>query len=190
MIMNNKKIISVIGDSKASATSYKMAREVGRILIDTGYTIQCGGLGGIMKGVCEGAKMSHRYTHGCTIAITPSYNRTEVNEYADIVIPTGLGLMRNGIVVNADAVIAIGGGAGTLSEIALAWSMFKLIISFVNIEGWGKNLANQRVDNRNRYPMIPEDCVYGVSSPEEMALYLNKYINRYDRQYKGVYWHG
>ena len=98
--------------------------------------------------------------------------------------------MRNGVVVNADAVIAIGGGAGTLSEIALAWSMFKLIISFVNIEGWGKNLANQRIDNRNRYPMIPEDCVYGVSSPEEMIIYLNKYINRYDRQYKGIYWHG
>lgn len=190
MIMNNKKIISVIGDSKASDSSYIMARKVGKILVDNGYTIQCGGLGGIMKGVCEGAKMSHMYTRGCTIAITPSYNRTEVNEYADIVIPTGLGLMRNGVVVNADAVIAIGGGAGTLSEIALAWSMFKLIISFVNIEGWGKNLANQRIDNRNRYPMIPEDCVYGVSSPEEMIIYLNKYINRYDRQYKGIYWHG
>ncbi len=186
----NKKIISVIGDSNATDTTYNISREVGRILIDNGYAIQCGGLGGIMKGVCEGAKMSPSYSYGCTIAITPSYDRTEVNAFADIVIPTGLGLMRNGTVVNADAIIVIGGGAGTLSEMALAWSMFKLIISFDNIEGWGKELSNKRIDHRNRYPSIPEDCVYGISTPEQMILFLNKYINKYNRQYKGVSWHG
>ena len=185
--MNRKRIISVIGDSRVSADIYKFSREVGKALIDAGYIIQCGGLGGVMCGVCEGAKLSSLYSYGSTIAIIPSYDKTVVNQYADIVIPTGLDIMRNGIVINADAVVVLGGGAGTLSEMALAWSMFKLLVSFNTIEGWGKNLANCRIDNRNRYPSIPEDCVYGVSSIEEMLVCLRKHIANYNRQYKGVY---
>lgn len=184
----HKKVIAIIGDSKASPETYELAYKVGRILIDHGYCIQCGGLGGVMKGACEGAKSSPQYSFGYTTAIIPSYDRAQANEYADIIIPTGIDLMRNGMVINSDAVVAIGGGAGTLSEIALAWTTFKLILAFDNVDGWSKNLAHKRIDNRNRYPAIPEDCVYGVSSPEQMIDYLEQYLLRYNRQYKGVVW--
>lgn len=181
-----KNVITVIGDSKTSPEIYELTRNIGRMLIDHGYCIQCGGLGGIMEAVCEGAKSSLNYSYGNTIAIIPSYDRSQSNIYADIVIPTGIDIMRNCIVVNSDAVVVVGGGAGTLSEMALAWSIFKLILAFNNVEGWGKKLANHKIDNRNRYPTIPEDCVYGVSSPEQMIDYLDKYIKIYKRQYKGI----
>lgn len=184
----NKKVIAVVGDSSVNSDTYELAYDVGCTLVENGYAIQCGGLGGVMEAVCKGARSSIKYSFGDTIAIIPSYARNQSNAYADIIIPTGIEIMRNGIVVNADAVVAIGGGAGTLSEIALAWSMFKLIIAFNNVNGWGMKLSNQKIDNRNRYPNIPEDSVYGVSSPKEMVEYLNKYIELYKRQYKGVVW--
>lgn len=183
-------VVSVIGSSKTSNENYELSKAVGRALIDNGYIVQCGGLGGIMQGVFEGAKASDNYKFGHTIAIVPSYERISANKFADIIIPTGLDIMRNGIVVNSNAVIVIEGGAGTLSEMAIAWSLFKLIIAFQTSGGWAEKLSSQRIDNRNRYPNIPEDCVFGVSSVHEMLETLNKYVSHYNRQYKGIHWNG
>jgi len=117
-------IVIIPKDSK----EYQLAYELGKALVDNGYKVQTGGLGGVMEASMKGAKDSSKYSKGDTIAIIPSSNEKEVNDYADVVIPTGLDILRNGKVVDANAVISIGGGAGTLSEIAMAWQLFKLIV--------------------------------------------------------------
>jgi uncharacterized protein (TIGR00725 family) len=77
----------------------------------------CGGLGGVMEAACRGAKAAG----GTTVGILPGASRADANRYVDIAIPTGLGEARNALVVRAvDALVAVGGEYGTLSEIALA----------------------------------------------------------------------
>lgn len=182
-----KKIIAVIGDSHIEHQSlkYEMAYELGKLLIDNGYRIQSGGLGGVMEAVFEGAHESEKYEEGDTIALLPSFDRTTANPFADIIIPTGLDVMRNAVVANADAVIAIGGGAGTLSEMAMAWSLFRLIIAFSNVDGWSAKLAGRKIDNRERYKNI-DDQVFSVTSPKQAIEYLDKYINIYNRYHSGI----
>lgn len=186
-----KKIIAVIGDGKIEKDSlkYKLAFETGKALIDSGYRVQSGGLGGIMEAVFQGAKSSEKYQDGDTIAIIPSFDRTEANHYADIIIPTGIDVMRNGMVVNADGVIAIGGGSGTLSEMALAWSLFRLVIAYCNVDGWSSELAGRKLDSRERYQSI-DDKIYGVETPQQAIEILDKYVDVYTRYHHGIKYRG
>jgi uncharacterized protein (TIGR00725 family) len=90
---------------------------VGRELAEHGAVLVCGGLGGVMEAACRGAKDGG----GTTIGILPGTDRAAANRFVDFAIPTGLGEARNALVVRAaDALIAIGGAYGTLSEIAFA----------------------------------------------------------------------
>ena len=182
-----KKIIAVIGDGNIGddKEKYRIAFETGKALVDAGYRVQCGGLGGVMEAACKGARSSKNHKDGDVIAILPSFDRTEVNEYADIAIPTGIDVMRNVIVANADAVIAVGGGAGTLSEMAHAWSLKRLIISYSSVEGWSKKLAGQRIDGKIRYNGI-DDKVFEVKTPEEAIKVLNEKIGLYVANYKKI----
>ena len=186
--MQRRKVIAVIGDGKVDpkGDEYNLAFEVGRLLVDAGYRVQSGGLGGVMSAAFEGARSSSHYKEGDTIAIVPSFDRESATEFADIVIPTGLDIMRNAIVVNADAVVAIGGGAGTLSEIALAWSLFKLIVAYKGVGGWAANLADQKIDARVRYEDIADDRVYGADSAQQMLSIINTNIARYTRVHRGI----
>ncbi len=186
-----RKIVAVIGDSKIEkgGIKYKIAYELGKTLIDNGYRIQTGGLGGIMEAVFMGAKSSSFYREGDTVGIVPSFDKSEVNAFADIVIPTGIDLLRNAIVANADAVIALGGGAGTLSEMAIAWSLHKLIIAFDNVDGWSRELSNRKIDEKNRYPNI-DDQVYGVQTAQAAVKVLEKYIDIYTRPHHGIKYRG
>ena len=85
----------------------------------------CGGLGGVMEAACRGAKGGG----GTTVGILPGADRGEANEFVDVAIPTGLGEARNALVVRAaEALIAVGGGYGTLSEIALALKAGKRVV--------------------------------------------------------------
>lgn len=110
-------IIAVIGGKECTGEEFALAREVGREIAQRGAMLVCGGLGGIMEAAARGAwEMG-----GITIGILPGKDPGEANPYIKIPIPTNLGLARNVIVVlSGRAVIAIGGGYGTLSEIALA----------------------------------------------------------------------
>ena len=109
--------VSVIGGSTATDAEYERAREVGRLLGEAGHAVVCGGLGGVMEAACAGAAE----TGGHTIGILPGEDRTAANEYVDTPVATGMGNARNALVVlNGDAAIAVDGGTGTLSEIALA----------------------------------------------------------------------
>ena len=118
--------VAVIGPSRASADELDVAREVGALLATRGAIVVCGGHGGVMEAVAEGVKQHG----GCTVGLLPGNDRTEGNAYLTIALPTGLGELRNGLIVRAaDVVIAVGGSWGTLSEIALAVRSGKPVIA-------------------------------------------------------------
>lgn len=183
-----KKIIAVIGDAaiEEGGLKEKLAFETGKLLVENGYRVQSGGLKGVMNAAFRGAKSAKNYREGDTVAIVPSFDRTAASRYADVVIATGLDIYRNVIVANADAVIAVGGGAGTLSEIASAWALKRLIVGFANVDGWSAELAGKRVDSRVRYPSVPEDKVYPVNTAEEAVALINEKIELYDTAYGGI----
>ena len=102
-----------------------MAEEVGRLLAQRGAVVVCGGLGGAMEAVCRGASEAG----GTTVGILPGPDRDAANRHVGVAVATGLGEARNAIVARtADAVIAVGGAYGTLSEIALALRAGKRVI--------------------------------------------------------------
>ncbi|MDS0279031.1 TIGR00725 family protein [Halomicroarcula sp. S1AR25-4] len=112
--------VSVIGGSSVTDEQYRQARTVGRLLGEQGHDVVCGGLTGVMEAVCKGAGE----TGGHTIGILPGEHRAAANDYVDTVIATGMGNARNVLVVlNGAAVVAVDGGAGTLSEIGHALDM-------------------------------------------------------------------
>jgi len=109
--------VAVVGASAAAHEEERIAEEVGRLLAEHHAVVVTGGLGGVMAAACRGA----RSAGGTTVGILPGEDRSDVNAWVDVAIPTGLGEARNALVVrSADAVIAVGGEFGTLSEIALA----------------------------------------------------------------------
>lgn len=186
--IGRRKVVSVIGNRaiEKDGIRYKLAFELGKALIDNGYRVQSGGLYGVMEAVMAGARSSKHYQEGDTIALLPSFDSETANEHADIVVPTGLDVMRNAMVANAYAVIGIGGGAGTLCEYAFAWSFNRLIIAFENSGGWSEKLANTRLDSSERYPDIPDDKVYGVTTVEDAIKILNENIGRYTFRHKPI----
>jgi uncharacterized protein (TIGR00725 family) len=107
--------IAVIGGSRAGRQAVESAFEVGRLAARAGAVVVCGGLSGVMEAACRGA----REEGGLTIGILPGGSPSEANPWVDVPVATGLGYTRNALVVmNADAVIAVDGEYGTLSEIA------------------------------------------------------------------------
>lgn len=119
------RIIGVIGSSRAEPDILALAEEVGREIARSGAAVVCGGLTGVMEAVCKGA----RKEGGLTIGIIPSDNKEDANSYVQIPIVTGMGMGRNVMLVkSADAVIAVGGEYGTLSEIAHALNLGKKVI--------------------------------------------------------------
>lgn len=128
--MGKKKFIAVIGGNQCSKKEARLAEEVGQELARRGATLVCGGLGGIMKAACKGASAEG----GTTIGILPGESRQTANPYVQIPIVTGLGEARNAIVVkSAQAVIAVGGSYGTLSEISYA---LKNSIPVIGLNSW------------------------------------------------------
>jgi uncharacterized protein (TIGR00725 family) len=122
--------IAVIGAAKASETDYARAEQIGRLIAEADAVLVCGGLGGVMEGACRGA----RSAGGTTVGILPGTNRLEANDFVDVAVPTGIGEARNALVVGmADAVIAVGGEFGTLSEMALALKMGTAVIG---LDSW------------------------------------------------------
>lgn len=110
-------VVAVIGPGRASEAEEAAAHLVGRRVAEAGLALVCGGLGGVMAAACAGA----RSAGGLTIGLLPGLDRRDANPDVVVAVPTGLGEGRNVLVVrSADAVVAIGGAHGTLSEIALA----------------------------------------------------------------------
>jgi uncharacterized protein (TIGR00725 family) len=123
--------IAVVGDSDPSSEVTQWAEEVGQLLAKGGAVVICGGLGGVMTAAARGAAAQG----GTTVGILPTYDVSTGNSSLSIVIPSGMGHARNMMVVAAgDAVIALPGAYGTLSEVALALKLGKAVIG---VNAWG-----------------------------------------------------
>jgi uncharacterized protein (TIGR00725 family) len=117
--------VAVIGGSRASDAELTQAEEVGRFLAREGAVLVCGGLGGVMDAAARG----HESAGGTSVGILPGDERGSASSHLTVAISTGLGEARNAIVARtADAVVAIGGEFGTLSEIAFALKMGKPVV--------------------------------------------------------------
>jgi hypothetical protein len=173
-------LIAVIGDADAArqSTKYRVAQQVGRSLVDAGCRILTGGLGGVMEAACRGGHASWRYQPGSTVGVLPGSDPNDANEFVDIILPTALHHVRNSLVAHADAVVAIGGGAGTLSEICFAW-MYKRLIIALKVRGWSGRLAGTRLDNRIRYPHLPKDQIYPANNAGDVVRLLRAHLPAY-----------
>ncbi len=120
-----QKIIGVIGGSFVEKKYLDLAFDVGRLLSQKDIIIVCGGLGGVMEAVCKGASEND----GLTVGLLPASDIKMANPYVKIPLATGIGSARNKIIVeSSQALIAIAGAYGTLSEIALALDAGKKVI--------------------------------------------------------------
>jgi uncharacterized protein (TIGR00725 family) len=146
-------IIGVIGGSAPTAEEAIAAEAVGRTLAKEGAVLICGGRGGVMAAACRGAKSGG----GLTIGILPGTHRGQANPYVDIPIVTGIGEARNTIIIRtAQAVIAIGGSYGTLSEIAFALAFG---VPVVGLGTWEMR--------RDGHPPVP---IVRTATPEEAVV--------------------
>jgi uncharacterized protein (TIGR00725 family) len=136
--MKPHALIAVIGESTLSHPDHAtLAEEVGRRIADAGYGLICGGLGGVMEAACRGA----RNAGGLTVGVLPGAEVAEANAHVSVAIPTGMGQMRNVIIVMAArTVIAIGGSAGTLSEIGHALRLGRRV---VGLRTWEASIAGR-----------------------------------------------
>ena len=117
--------LAVVGPGRASDAESALGEAVGEGVGRGGAVLVCGGLGGVMEAACRGA----RSAGGTTVGLLPGIDRGDANPHVEIAIPTGLGELRNGLVVRAaDAVIAVAGEYGTLSEIAFALKTGKPVV--------------------------------------------------------------
>lgn len=123
--MKRDVYIAVVGSSAATPAEHQIGEEVGRLIAEAGAVLVCGGLGGLMEAAASGCAKAG----GRSVGILPGADRGGANPYLTVAVATGMGEARNAIVVrSADAVIAVAGEFGTLSEIALALKMGKPVV--------------------------------------------------------------
>ncbi|HZO80297.1 MAG TPA: TIGR00725 family protein [Candidatus Binataceae bacterium] len=133
--MERPPAIAVIGAGEAPAEVLDLAYRVGSEIGARGATLVCGGRGGVMEAAARGAR--ERGAH--TVGIIPGFDHREANEYVEFVVATGLGEARNAVVIgSADAVVALAGEGGTLSEIGFALKLGRPLVAlraWRNLEG-------------------------------------------------------
>ena len=150
--MDKKKFVAVIGGGQPSPQEANLAEAVGRELAMRGAILVCGGLGGVMEAACKGAQSEG----GVTVGILPGENRQAANPYVQIPIVTGIGNARNvAVVKSAQAVIAIGGSYGTLSEIGHA---LRSGIPVIGLNTWSLSRNGQQ-DNSIILAQNPTEAV-------------------------------
>ncbi|MCY3973641.1 MAG: methyltransferase domain-containing protein [Candidatus Dadabacteria bacterium] len=182
--MSVKKIVAIVGDANIdddASGKREFAYETGRLLVEAGYSVATGGLGGVMECASEGARAARNHTEGSVIGVLPGYDPRVANPHLDIAIPTGQGIGRNLTLISmSSAVIAIGGGSGTLSEIAFAWQMGKLIIA-ATVGGSSGDMAGKSLDRRRSDSILP------ASSAGDAVKLVSRHIDRYaDNTFGGV----
>lgn len=119
--------VAVVGAGLADAGLAAVAEEVGRGLAESGAVVLCGGLSGVMEAACRGCRAGG----GTSVGILPGDDRSDANEYVDVALATGMGEMRNALIVRAaDVVVALGGEYGTLSEIAFALKIGRPVVGY------------------------------------------------------------
>ena len=167
--MSRAPQVVVIGDSTAPRPALRTAEQVGAAIAALGATLVTGGRGGVMAAASRGA----RRAGGVVVGIVPSTALSEGNRWCSVVIPTGLGHARNALTALAgDVVVAIGGGAGTLSEIAFAWMHGRPIVVVEGSGGWADALARRGVDTRR------SSTIAAVSDATACAATLRRLLAR------------
>ena len=156
-------IIAVIGGDNPPPEALPQAEAVGRELAQRGHVVICGGRGGVMEAACRGA----RSAGGHTIGVLPGPDRSDANDYVEFPIVTNLGAARNTIIVlSADALIAVDGSYGTLSEIALALVHGKPV---VGLDTWHISQADGVEDERIVRANDPTEAVERAIAAAEGA---------------------
>lgn len=160
--MGRRIQISVVGYDHDSCTkeAYDAAYRVGKAIAARGGVVVCGGLGGVMEAACKGA----RDGGGMALGIVPSADLEQANASCDIVVATGLGHTRNFLVAySGEAIVIVGGGAGTLIEAAAAYEAGKPLVAVKGTGGVADDLAGGYIDVRKRARVVgsasPEDAV-------------------------------
>jgi len=143
-------MISVVGGSFAGEEMLALAEEVGAAIARVGAVLVCGGLGGVMEAACRGASREG----GTSLGFLPGNDRGSANPYVTLAVPTGMGLMRNDLVVlSGQAVIAVDGGYGTLNEVTCALNRG---IPVVSLRSWDLGACG-----------VEEGDVHSASSAQE-----------------------
>ena len=178
--MERTPAISVIGDGNImpGTPAHRLAREIGRLILDMGYILVTGGQGGVMEAACRGARESSAHRPGTILGILPGNDPRRANPFVDVALCTGIGHARNVLVAHSDAVVAIGGGAGTLSEMAMAWIHDRLIVA-LRVDGWSGKLAGTRIDGRRRAVPVEDDQVFAADTVEDVKRILETYLPVY-----------
>lgn len=166
--------ISVVGFDADSCT--EVAREaayrVGRAIANEGATVVCGGLGGVMEAASKGA----RDAGGHSVGIVPSPDPDQANRYCEFVVATGMGKSRNFVVAySGDAMIVVGGGAGTISEVAAAYQAARPIVTVKGTGGVADEWAGKYLDARRTR------LILGGSSPEDAVKKAMRELSRHGK---------
>ena len=150
-------IVAIIRNSSCSPEEAKLAQTIGELLAERGAILVCGGLGGVMEAACHGAKSKG----GLTVGILPGQDSSTANPWVDVPVVTAIGEARNVAVVrSAQAVIAIGGGYGTLSEIAYA---LKSGIPIIGLNTWSLSRNGRQDDSIIRVQSAAEAVDKAIS---------------------------
>jgi len=177
--MNYRPLIAVIGDSWTAPGSdtYELAYWLGYTLNCQRYRIITGSEGGIMEAVARGAFISPYYRDGDVNRVIGGYGSSSATHTSDVCMATSREMSGDLITPDSDAVIAMGGGTGTLTQLARAWALNKLIIGY-KVRGWSGRVADRPMDLRRRFENMPDDQVYGVCSEKEVLEKL-ELLSRY-----------
>ena len=158
-MINRKRLIAVIGGGQCTKEEARLAEEVGRELARRGAILVCGGLGGVMEAACRGADSEG----GMTIGILPGESRHAANPYVQVPIVTGMGHARNvAVVKSAQAVIAVAGSYGTLSEIGHA---LQSRIPVIGLNTWSLS----RDDQTDSAIILAQDAAEAVDKALKLA---------------------
>lgn len=155
-------------DSKPKKEIYKAAEKIGELVAKRGAILITGGKGGIMKAACKGAKRKG----GITVGVVKGKKRKTANRFVDVEVVSGMEGCgeETMLVLMCDGVIALGGGAGTLQELAIAYRNEKPVVTIKNLPGWTDRVANSYLDERKRIK------IFSAKTPQEALKILLKKI--------------
>ncbi|MCP4548291.1 MAG: TIGR00725 family protein [bacterium] len=160
--------VAIIGDADASPEALVFAEELGRVIARNGWVLISGGRDGVMEAASKGCTEEG----GIAIGILPTDDYSSGNDHCQVLLPTGLGWTRNSLnALSGDVVVAIGGRAGTLTEMAFAWSFNKPVLAVTGLGGWSDRLAGRPIDDRRDDVLIP------VATPAAAEAELVRILN-------------
>lgn len=167
--------IAVIGsDAELDKTVDAMAERIGRDIAASGSVLVCGGRSGVMEAACRGAKKAG----GLTVGILPSLDGRDANRYVDVLVTTGMGYARNSLVVSsADAVIALSGSSGTLSEIGMALNFGKPVVAVAGSGGVADKVAEAFKDDERIRGIVKANAEDAVKEALRLAKQNAGYIS-------------